>query len=81
MDILNKDGNIHGRGTTANNKDKPEAKKAIKTEPIIILKPRNHARAVSADEFIHNRNAAMKKLQSSKYAFKYNFGGMSMCLS
>lgn len=57
-------------------KDEPKNFTAVvKQGPSILMRTANHARSVSADEFSSDRAAAMKKIQSSKYTFRYNFGG------
>jgi hypothetical protein len=42
---------------------------------MILLSTKDHHKPISADEFIMDRDEAMKNTQSSKYAFKYNYGG------
>lgn len=71
FDIFTRDGNLQG---TPSNKEKKVVREP-KTKATILLKTKRRERALSADEFINDRTAAMKKLQSSRYANKYNFGG------
>eukprot|EP00842_Homolaphlyctis_polyrhiza_P001287 jgi/Hompol1/2159/HPOL_002068-RA len=42
---------------------------------LLSTRTRRQGPHIEADEFIHNRQAAMKKTQSSKYTMRYNFGG------
>jgi hypothetical protein len=48
-----------------------------KSSPKVLMRPIKtpQSRAVTPEEFHRNRRSAMKKIQSSKYQFKYNFGG------
>ncbi|KAI8903372.1 hypothetical protein EDD86DRAFT_195794 [Gorgonomyces haynaldii] len=68
-------GLFEGHIMTRPKKEKEEPKKEEKRgKPMIILRTK-HTKGLSPDDFVSNRQQAMKKIQSSKYTFRYNFGG------